>query len=250
MRCTVIGQWGGCCRKNEACSGYLLSHQGFHLLLECGSGVASVLQNEISLNEVHHILITHYHYDHCSDAGALCYARLVNTRIGAVREVLNLYGLPHEPDFSRLTMAPYSQGHAISESSVLKLGPFLCTFLRTRHPVDCLAVRVECGEGVLVYTGDSAYFPGLAAFAQGADLLITECSLYPGFDGTQAGHMNSTDAARLAAEASPARLLLSHLPIYGDPQPLLEDVRLRWPGEVVLAEKLLTVRLGGEETLP
>ena len=38
MRCTVIGCWGGCCRVNEACSAYLLSCQGEHLLLDCGSG--------------------------------------------------------------------------------------------------------------------------------------------------------------------------------------------------------------------
>ncbi len=247
MRCTIIGSWGGCCKQNEACSGYLLTHQGFHLLLDCGSGVASVVQNVTSLNEIHHIVLTHYHYDHCSDAGALCYARLVNTQIGMVQQPLRLYGLPLEPDFSRLTMAPYTQGHAIAEGQCLNLGPFCCTFLRTSHPVDCVAVRVECAGQSLVYTGDSAYFPGLADFARGASLLIAECSLFPGFDGAGAGHMSSVDVARLAAEAHPDRLLISHLPLYGDPGELLKDVRTRWTGWAELAEKLLVIDLDGEK---
>ena len=34
MRCTVIGCWGGSCRKDGACSGYLLQHGDAALLLE------------------------------------------------------------------------------------------------------------------------------------------------------------------------------------------------------------------------
>ena len=82
MRCTVIGCWGGCCRVNEACSAYLLSCQGEHLLLDCGSGAASMLQNALPLQELHHVLLSHYHYDHCSDAGALSYGRLSKCRLG------------------------------------------------------------------------------------------------------------------------------------------------------------------------
>ena len=35
-----------------------------------------MLQNALPLQELHHVLLSHYHYDHCSDAGALSYGRL------------------------------------------------------------------------------------------------------------------------------------------------------------------------------
>ena len=105
MRCTVIGCWGGCCRVNEACSAYLLSCQGEHLLLDCGSGAASMLQNALPLQELHHVLLSHYHYDHCSDAGALSYGRLIQMQTGAAQQPLHFYGLPVEPYFEHLTLS-------------------------------------------------------------------------------------------------------------------------------------------------
>ena len=104
MRCTVIGCCGGCCRVNEACSAYLLSCQGEHLLLDCGSGAASMLQNALPLQELHHVLLSHYHYDHCSDAGALSYGRLIQMQTGAAQQPLHFYGLPVEPYFERLAI--------------------------------------------------------------------------------------------------------------------------------------------------
>lgn len=124
MRCTVIGCWGGCCRVNEACSAYLLSCQGEHLLLDCGSGAASMLQNALPLQELHHVLLSHYHYDHCSDAGALSYGRLIQMQTGAAQQPLHFYGLPVEPYFERLTMEPYTYAQTIGADDKLQIGPF------------------------------------------------------------------------------------------------------------------------------
>ena len=218
---------GGCCRVNEACSAYLLSCQGEHLLLDCGSGAASMLQNALPLQELHHVLLSHYHYDHCSDAGALSYGRLIQMQTGAAQQPLHFYGLPVEPYFERLTMEPYTYAQTIGADDKLQIGPFCCTFHKTAHPVECLAVKGKCGQSTLVYTADGAYTPQLAEFAEGADLLIAECSLYAGADGARAGHMTSTDVAQLGRKAAPGMLLLSHLPLYGDPHLLVDQVKAR-----------------------
>lgn len=253
MRCTVIGCCGGCCRVNEACSAYLLSCQGEHLLLDCGSGAASMLQNALPLQELHHVLLSHYHYDHCSDAGALSYGRLIQMQTGAAQQPLHFYGLPVEPYFERLTMEPYTYAQTIGADDKLQIGPFCCTFHKTAHPVECLAVKVKCGQSTLVYTADGAYTPQLAEFAEGADLLIAECSLYAGADGARAGHMTGTDVAQLGRKAAPGMLLLSHLPLYGDPHLLVDQVKAQWNGEVRLAQTLMTVELPAlkrEESVP
>ena len=135
----------------------------------------------------------------------------------------------------------------------MQIGPFCCTFHKTAHPVECLAVKVKCGQSTLVYTADGAYTPKLAEFAEGADLLIAECSLYAGADGARAGHMTSTDVAQLGCKAAPGMLLLSHLPLYGDPHLLVDQVKAQWNGEVRLAQTLMTVELPAlkrEESVP
>ena len=48
MQVTIIGHWGGYPKVDEASSGYLVEHEGFQLLLDCGSGVLSKLQKFIS----------------------------------------------------------------------------------------------------------------------------------------------------------------------------------------------------------
>ena len=243
MRCTVIGNWGGCCRQNEACSGYLLTHDGFHLLLDCGSGVLSVLQNVIDLNDLHHVFLSHYHFDHYSDAGCAVYSRLVNTQIGRTSQKLRFYALENEEKFSELTWEPYSDVTAVAASDRLQIGPFSCTFHKTLHPVDCLAIRVEAGGKSLVYTADTGYCEELAAFAENADLLISECSLYAPAGGEKSGHLNAEQAGLLGARASCQTLLLSHLPLYGDLEQLRVQAQKNYHGRLLLASKLMTIDL-------
>ena len=45
MKMTVVGFWGGFPEAGEATSGYLFEHDGFLLLVDCGSGVLAQLQN-------------------------------------------------------------------------------------------------------------------------------------------------------------------------------------------------------------
>ncbi len=243
MRCTVIGNWGGCCRKNEACSGYLLTQDGFHLLLDCGSGVLSVLQNIIDLNDLHHIFLSHYHFDHYSDAGCAVYSRLVNMQVGKTKQKLHFYGLPNAEKFSELTWEPYSDITPVAASGRLQIGPFACTFQKTVHPVDCLAIRVEAGGKSLVYTADTGYFDGMADFARDADLLISECSLYAPAGGEKAGHLNAEQAGLLGARSGCRTLLLTHLPLYGELERLREQAKKNYHGRLLMADKLMAIDL-------
>ena len=132
MRCTVIGCWGGCCRKDGACSGYLLQHGDAALLLDCGSGVASAVQNVIPLTQLHHVVVSHYHFDHCSDAGALDYGRLIDTQRGVTSTPLTFWAPDDAAELARLAMPPYSEAQAVHAGETVQIGPFSCSFLRTK----------------------------------------------------------------------------------------------------------------------
>ncbi len=243
MDVTVVGRWGGCCRAGEACSGYLVRAGGTALLLDCGSGVAGRLQLVEPLEAVDYVVLSHWHPDHCGDAGVLLHGRLIQTIAGEVPagRPLTFYAPAQEPDLGRLSWEPYARSRAIDETSELRVGGLACTFMRTRHPVFCLATKVRDGAGrTFVYTADGALTDGLAAFCAGADLVVAECSLYPGTDGSAPGHMNACDVAELARRAQPKTLVLSHLPLYGDVEELLAAVRADWDGDVRLAGDLAT----------
>ena len=250
MDVTVIGRWGGCCRAGEACSGYVVRDGSTALLLDCGSGVAGRLQEVCALTDVDHVVLSHWHPDHCGDAGVLLHGRLIQTLIGAAQRPLCFYAPAQEPDLGRLTWAPYAYAEAIDPSSSLRVGSLDCTFLRTRHPVMCLATKVVNGDGrTLVYTADGALTDELVAFCAGADLVIAECSLYAGTSGEGPGHMNADDVVELARRAQPRALVLSHLPLYGAVEELLATVRSGWNGDVQLAGNLATYAVGAAPSL-
>lgn len=239
MRLTVIGCYGGSPKVNEACSGYLLEAEGEKLLLDCGAGVLSVLQNVTELTELHHIILSHYHYDHFSDAGSAIYSRLVNMRIGSTSEKLHFYAPKDDIYFQTLAEEPYSDVQEIDGEKNYQIGPFRVCFCKTEHPIECYAMRVEAEGKTIVYTADTAYFPELARFAQNADVLIAECSLYAGVSGARAGHMNCAEVAQLAHEAQAKCLIYTHLPIYGKHQELQAEIEKTYGGIIMRAEKLL-----------
>ena len=201
MELTVIGRAGGVGRVGEACSGYLVQEGQTRVLLDCGAGVASSLQRVCALESLDHVVISHWHPDHASDAGVLVHGRIIQRILGTTANTLHFYAPASTPDLERVGKAGNGcASHAIKAGERLSIGDIDIDFMRTRHPVECLAMRLvgrHTGD-VLVYTADGALTEGLVEFSQGADLLLVECSLYPPTSGEAPGHMNADDVAELA----------------------------------------------------
>ncbi|MCP8968227.1 MBL fold metallo-hydrolase [Ectobacillus ponti] len=236
MKMTVIGFWGGYPEAGEATSGYLFEHEGFRLLVDCGSGVLAQVQKYVHPGDLDAVILSHYHHDHVADIGVLQYARLITSVTGRDIPVLPIYGhLFDKSGFDRLTHEPYTKGTAYDPEAELSIGPFSLRFLQTAHPVSCFAMRITAGGKTVVYTADSSYLAGFMAFAKEADLFICECNMYADQDGKGAGHMNSTEAGIIAKEAGVGALLLTHLPHAGNVQDLAEQAGEVYEGRIDLA---------------
>lgn len=244
MKLTVIGFWGGFPGKNEATSGYLLEENDFKLLIDCGSGVISQLQNYIQPEELDAVILSHYHSDHVTDIGALQYARLIKGYLGFTIPTLPIYGHKEDQEgFKKLTYNNITKGFVFNPNNELEIGPFKITFLKTKHPVPCYAMRIVSASSTIVYTADTSFSEEFISFSKDADFLICECNLYAGMDGSKAGHMTSEDAGKLAHEADIKHLLLTHLPHFGDHQVLVEQAETFYKGPVTLASSGLTIDL-------
>ncbi len=236
MKVTVIGYWGAYPGAGEATSGYLLEHDGFKLLVDCGSGVLSSLQRYLDVQELDAVILSHYHHDHIADIGPLQYAMLVKKTLGVTDKTLPVYG--HTDDmqaFEKLTHHDNTLGIAYDPDKPLSLGPFSIAFLKTSHPVPCYGMRFSANGETFVYTADSSYQESFIEFAHDADLLVSECNFYADQDGAKAGHMNSHDAAAIAEKAGARLLLLSHLPHFGNHEQLLDEAKTKYRGKVQLA---------------
>ncbi|WP_053365500.1 MBL fold metallo-hydrolase [Bacillus sp. FJAT-27245] len=244
MKLTVIGFWGGYPKKNGASTGYLLEHDGFKLLIDCGSGVLAKLQNVVQPEELDAVILSHYHPDHIADIGVLYHARLIQGFLKGKLPALPIYGhTQDEAEFKKLTHDGVTKGIAYKPNAGLKLGPFDISFLKTVHPVPCYAMRFEAGGKSVVYTADTAFKEEFIPFSKNADLLLCECNFYANQSGQGAGHMTSTEAGRLAENAGVGELILTHLPHYGNVEQLVDEASKEFRGKVRLAEEFMEIEL-------
>ncbi|MYL18401.1 MBL fold metallo-hydrolase [Halobacillus litoralis] len=240
MKVTIIGYWGAYPAAGSATSGYLFEKDGFTLLVDCGSGVLSRLQQYKKVTDLDGVLLSHYHHDHVADIGPLQYAMLVQNTLQETNRKLYLYG--HQEDkqqFERLSHQ-YTEGIGYDPEETLKLGPFIIDFQKTAHPVPCYGMRISDGDNTVVYTADTSYLKEWGTFAENADLLITDTNFYHGMDGRGPGHMTSTEAASIARDAGVDTLWLSHLPHFGDPTRLRQEAQDVFQGTIQLAEEGLS----------
>ncbi|CAM4060666.1 MBL fold metallo-hydrolase [Lederbergia lenta] len=238
MELTVIGHWGGYPKSGEASSGYLMEHDGFKLLMDCGSAVLSQLQSYIKPEELKAVVLSHYHPDHVADIGVLQHALLIGKYINSTNFNLPIYG--HQQDglaFDALTYKNITTGIAYEQGKNLHIGPYTIEFLKTKHSVACFAMRISAGGKTLVYTADSAYFEELTDFAKDANILLCESNFYKGMDAAVAGHMTSEEAGILASKANVDKLILTHLPHFGDLKQLVIEAKENFTGNVSLASQ-------------
>ncbi|MDQ0214775.1 ribonuclease BN (tRNA processing enzyme) [Oikeobacillus pervagus] len=243
MKLTIVGHWGGFPKVNEASSGYIIEENGYHLLVDCGSGVLSLLQNFLSPEEIDAVILSHHHPDHMTDIGVLQHALLIGKHLGKSVSTLPIYAHSENHLFPTLTYKDLTTGMVFNPNECLQIGPFSILFLKTIHSVSCYAMRIEANGKSIVYTADSAYQDAFVSFSRNCDILLCESNFYDGMDATKAGHMTSTDAGKLASLAAVNTLILTHLPHFGDLNELKKEAEQRYSGKVLLAEKGLTIEI-------
>jgi ribonuclease BN (tRNA processing enzyme) len=205
-------------------------------LLDCGSGVLTLLQNYIDLERLDAVVLSHYHWDHIADIGCLQYASRVLMDLGKRDQPLHIYGHTEDDYFNRLTYLSYCEARSYTTDSRLKLADLSFTFSRNVHPDPCFSMRIEENGKVLVYIADTEWTDNLVKIAQDADLLVCESSLYDEYIGRIPGHLTSGEAGAVAGAGSVKKLVLNHLPHFGDHRMLVEQARNKFDGPVELAE--------------
>lgn len=226
MKLTVLGCLGAYPYKNQGTTGYLLQSDGFNLLIDAGSATLIKLQEHLDPLDLDAVILSHYHHDHIADLGVLQYYWQLHPKRDP-ETLLSIYG--HTKDsvhFEELTMANVSKGHPYFEAEELKIGPFLITFMETIHPVVCYAMRIveEATGKVFVFTGDSGYLESFADFAKEADLFLADTYLFEGNEHHHA-HFTSKEAGDLAKSANVKKLVLTHLPQFGDLEQLKNEAQ-------------------------
>lgn len=238
MRITVLGGCGAWPGAGQACSGYLVEHDGFRLLVDPGYATLPRLLERVPAERVDAVLISHGHPDHCADLHPLLRARSmgedpapalpVYAPPGAVDRVLAL-------DRPGLLDRAYAVGEFVPGAS-LEFGPFGIDTWSLPHFVPNAGIRLRAGGSVLAYTGDSGPSPDLGPLARGADVLLAEATYPERVPTDSERHLSSAaQAGELAARTDVGRLVLTHLLPGSDPRAAEAAARRGFEGEISVA---------------
>ena len=247
MKLTVLGYYGGYPANGDGTSSYLIESDGFHLLLDVGSGSLLALEKHVDPIDLNAVLLSHYHHDHTADLGVLQFARLLKKdEHGNKPHLMPVYCHDEDPDnFDRMTLDNVTQAIAYNEEPEITIGPFRIEHMKTLHPVPCFAFRITevKTDRTLVFTADSGYKEGFISFAENADLLLADSNFYKGMENHTV-HMTAKECGRIARKASVKKLVLTHLPQTGKLSQLVDAALEEAPGiDVKLAEKDMTLTI-------
>lgn len=237
MELRILGCNGPYPMPGGACSGYLVTEGSECLVLDMGPGVMSRLLRYTDPAALKGICLSHWHWDHCSDLGVLCYS-LQGLAAKAGYRPLPLY-FPQD-DSAPMAAFVAATGlfalHPIKAGDSFSLGDTAVSVGPARHPAPGVSYRLEGKSGnSLFYTGDTNEAQGLADFAKGAKTMLACGCLPDGRWSDMAPHLSARLAARLALEAGAESLVLTHLRPDVDTKSLLEEAREVFP-KVSLAE--------------
>jgi ribonuclease BN (tRNA processing enzyme) len=220
MRLTVLGSCGAWPEAGGACSGYLVEHDDFRLLLDLGYATVPRLLARVAAERVDAVFVTHGHPDHCADLNPLLRARALGE---STVTPLPLYAPPGALDAVLALDRPgmLDAAYALHEfvpGSLLHIGPFRAQTRLLPHSVPNAGVRLTADDRSLAYTGDTGPSQEVIELAGAVDLLLAESTyVYDVPTDSRAYLTSAREAGRQAAAAGVGRLLLTHLSPGTDP---------------------------------
>jgi ribonuclease BN (tRNA processing enzyme) len=247
MQLTILGSAASYAGPDQACSGYLVEHDGTTLLVDCGNGTLANAGHVTDVTSVDAVLISHCHIDHFADLFAL-QAALRFAPEGPMGS-LPLY-LPEGlwdkmravlTETAAASLAEAFEPHVLAAGEKLVFDELTVTPHAVDHVGPSFAFVVEAPDARLVYTGDTRDGEAVrGVVAGGCDVLLAECTLPAEYEGG-GPHLTGAEAGSLAKAAGAELLVLTHLWPTADHDRMAREAEVAFGGTVVLAEELLTI---------
>ena len=231
------------------------------LLFDCGPGSGiNLMRAGINPATINEIFLTHLHMDHSLELASIVFGGYLAGR----KEKVELYGptgtvnlcktlfenlYPSAPEIIR-RMQPNGWNvttHEVTKGLVCRGERYRVLSAPVEHEIPAVAYRIESAQGTVVISGDTRPSNSLIDLAQGADLLVHECSFPDDMIeiARRTHHSAWSEVGEVAEKAGVKRVVLTHLfPQYkGREKEMVESVNKKFGGEVLASRDLLEVKL-------
>ncbi|HUW59207.1 MAG TPA: MBL fold metallo-hydrolase [Planctomycetota bacterium] len=241
---------------------------GEHLLFDCGRGATMrLVEAGIPIQEIRRVFFTHHHFDHNCDFAYLFLASWVLRR-DVPMEVFGPRGTEafcrallddaYRDDIATRREHPsytarggeYVARDVTEEAWTLEGAGWRIRAVHVDHKshiLDNLAYRVEAEGKSIVIVGDTTVCEPLMTLAEGADLLVHECTFPTEWcekRGWGKWHTPPRELGRWARARGVKRLVLKHYAVQEgvEIEPMVEEVRSEFGSDgLIVGRDLLTI---------
>jgi ribonuclease BN (tRNA processing enzyme) len=212
-----------------------------------------LLEAGIDITDITHILLSHFHPDHCGELVSFLFA---NKYPDSDRRTLPLViagGIGLNRFFKHLQNAfgewilLHKDLLTVSELDspdirLTEFQDFSIHWTNARHNPESLAYRLTAPSSKsLVYSGDTDYSDAVIELARKTEVFVCECSMPD--QQKFSGHLSPSVAGSMAAKAETSLLVLTHFYPECDRIDIERQCRKTYHGPLILAKDLLTIMI-------
>lgn len=204
MRILILGVGDAFTTRSYGASAVIEGPEGY-LLLDCPDLIHRALYEaseksgwDVSARNIHDIVLTHLHGDHCNGLESFGFKRFVQRISGEVHERPRLHTHPRAGARLWERLAPAMDAPLTKDSHHASLDDFFdlrifdpakrpCATIagltiearHTIHPIPTIGLRISDGRSTLGWSGDTTYDPDHIEWLSSADLIVHETNLGP-----------------------------------------------------------------------
>jgi len=251
MRLTFLGTGSAMPTGERTQTGLLLEADDTRLLIDCGSGVLGALSaTDGGYTDLDGVLVTHHHLDHIADLLPLLKARWL-----ADAPSLRIVGPPGTTTLidDLLDVHTYLRAHVDPDVRDIEAGEttvsgFAVSAREVSHSMAGFGYRVSPAgrDGPsMVFSGDTVADPSFLTLADGADVLVHDCSFPDDVETDNHTTPGALGTALADAAVEVGTVYLTHLYPHTDGRhgEMLASISDRYDGEVAVAHDGATVSL-------
>ena len=263
MHAFFLGTGGGrfcMIRQLRKTGGVFFDLDGFKMLVDPGPGsLVYSLQNNIPLQKLDVLLVTHAHTDHCNDAEVIIEGMTsgcTKKRGILISNSTVLHGASSKTENFTQKISLYHKNCLEkiiepSENKEINIQGIKFKFIKTKHAdPNTLAFRLKKGNLNMGYITDTVYFENLAEFFKGCNILFVNL-LRPRYKPWK-GHLNTEDVLTLLNKIRPKKVILHHFGVamlYGSikKEKVFLKNNIKFDCEIIFAKDFQTVSLNNEK---
>lgn len=220
MKLTVLGCGDAFASSGRFNTAFLLEQDGHKVLLDCGaSTLIRLKQLGLPVDEIHHIVITHFHGDHYGGlpflvlSNRLEYQRQyplhiigpegIRERVYQLQEAL-YPGTTAMLDELDIRWRSYTDAHWLTLDTV----EVYARPVTHAPPASPHGVKIKIGNKVIGFSGDTEWDDHLIDLSEGTDVFILECNF---LEHRGPGHLSYREIEEKLPLLKSDRILLTHL---------------------------------------